>query len=83
MKYFQTNDEVKNTYKSSSIVMNNMAPILFLIFLVLKLTNQIDWSWWWVTSPLWISFAILLILIVIALITKFVITFYKSLTKKN
>jgi hypothetical protein len=83
MKYFQTNDEVKNTYKSSSIVMNNMAPILFLIFLVLKLTNQIDWSWWWVTSPLWISFAILLILIVIALVTKFVITFYKSLTKKN
>ena len=83
MKYFQTNDEVKNTYKSSSIVMNNMAPILFLIFLVLKLTNQIDWSWWWVTSPLWISFAILLILIVIALITKFVITFYKSLTKEN
>jgi membrane protein YdbS with pleckstrin-like domain len=83
MKYFETNDEVKNTYKSSSIVMNNMAPILFLIFLVLKLTNQIDWSWWWVTSPLWISFAILLILIVIALVTKFVITFYKSLTKKN
>jgi hypothetical protein len=32
---------------------------------------------------LWISFAILLILIVIALVTKFVITFYKSLTKKN
>jgi hypothetical protein len=28
--------------------------ILFLIFLVLKLTDNIDWSWWWVTSPLWI-----------------------------
>lgn len=27
---------------------------LFLIFLVLKLTDTIDWSWWWVTSPLWI-----------------------------
>jgi hypothetical protein len=26
----------------------------YLIFLVLKLTNQIDWSWWWVTSP-WIG----------------------------
>jgi len=25
----------------------------FLVFLVLKLTGYIDWSWWWVTSPLW------------------------------
>lgn len=28
---------------------------LFLVFLVLKLTDAIDWSWWWVTAPLWIS----------------------------
>ena len=32
--------------------------ILFIVFLVLKLTNVIDWSWWWVTSPLWIPFAL-------------------------
>jgi hypothetical protein len=31
-----------------------LGTILFLIFLVLKLTNNISWSWWWVTSPLWI-----------------------------
>jgi hypothetical protein len=37
-----------------------LGTILFLIFLVLKLTNYIDWSWWWVTSPLWIG-AILLV----------------------
>lgn len=30
---------------------------LFLIFLVLKLTEYIDWSWVWVTSPLWGGFA--------------------------
>ena len=28
--------------------------VLFLVFLVLKLTGNIDWSWWWVTSPLWV-----------------------------
>jgi hypothetical protein len=28
--------------------------VLFLIFMTLKLTDNIDWSWWWVTSPLWI-----------------------------
>lgn len=32
--------------------------LLFLIFLVLKLTGVIDWSWWWVTAPLWIGFVL-------------------------
>ena len=32
--------------------------VLFIVFLVLKLTGTIDWSWWWVTSPLWIPIAI-------------------------
>ena len=27
---------------------------IFLIFLTLKLTGTIDWSWLWVTAPLWI-----------------------------
>jgi len=34
--------------------------ILFVVFLILKLTNAIDWSWWWVTSPLWIPLVIVL-----------------------
>ena len=29
--------------------------LLFIIFLILKLTHVIDWSWWWVTAPLWIA----------------------------
>lgn len=32
--------------------------ILALIFITLKLTQVITWSWWWVLSPLWISFLI-------------------------
>ena len=35
--------------------------VLFVVFLVLKLTGTIDWSWWWVTSPLWISIGIFII----------------------
>lgn len=27
--------------------------IVFLVFLVLQLTDVINWSWWWVTAPLW------------------------------
>jgi hypothetical protein len=27
--------------------------LVFVVFLTLKLTGHIDWSWWWVTAPLW------------------------------
>jgi ABC-type antimicrobial peptide transport system permease subunit len=37
--------------------------VLFLVFLVLKLTGNIDWSWWWVTSPLWIPIALGVVII--------------------
>jgi len=46
-----------------------LGTVLFLIFLVLKLTGHIDWSWWWVTSPIWIP-VILLGLLFIVLIIK-------------
>lgn len=41
----------KNTNATSGGV--SLGTVLFLIFLVLKLCNVIDWSWWWVTAPLW------------------------------
>lgn len=31
--------------------------ILFIVFLILKLAEAIDWSWLWVLSPLWIPFS--------------------------
>jgi hypothetical protein len=37
-----------------------LGMILFLIFMTLKLTGDINWSWWWVTSPLWIPILVLL-----------------------
>jgi len=35
--------------------------VLFLVFLVLKLTGTITWSWLWVFSPLWIPLTIVLL----------------------
>lgn len=32
--------------------------MLTILFIGLKLTGHIDWSWWWVVSPLWIPFAV-------------------------
>ena len=42
-----------------------LPTILTVIFVVLKLVGVIDWSWWWVLSPLWISFLISMALIII------------------
>jgi len=49
--------------------------VLFLIFMTLKLTNVIDWSWWWVTSPFWLPIAIAIFLIVVLIVTTIVFVF--------
>lgn len=35
-----------------------LLEILTIIFIVLKLCGQIDWSWWWVFAPIWIPISI-------------------------
>lgn len=42
--------------------------ILGLIFITLKLTGHIAWSWWWVLAPFWIPFAIAIPLAILAAI---------------
>lgn len=49
-----------------------------LMFVGLKLTGYIDWSWWWVTLPFWGTLAMVLTVLAIAVATVFVrkLTFY-------
>ena len=62
--------------KNKTLIRFNFSTI-FLVFLILKLTNVINWSWWWITSPIWIvplflilySFSILFLAFVIVLFT--------------
>ena len=43
--------------------------LLTLVFIVLKLTNYIDWSWVWVLSPLWLGWLVVTaILFILALV---------------
>lgn len=53
--------------KSNVNINLGSAPI-FLIFLVLKLTETVDWSWWIITLPLWLPFAFLAAIMAIAAI---------------
>lgn len=39
--------------------------LLAILFIGLKLTGHIDWSWWWVLSPLWLSFGIFLVILAV------------------
>lgn len=59
-----------NKTKSNGL---GLGTVLFLIFLTLKLAEVgpvANWSWWWVTSPLWIPLAlVLLIAAIIGVIT--------------
>lgn len=41
--------------------------LLTVLFVGLKLTHHIDWSWWWVLSPVWISLGLVLLMGLIAL----------------
>ena len=42
--------------------------LLGVAFIVLKLVGIINWSWFWVLSPFWMSLALVLLVVVIAII---------------
>jgi hypothetical protein len=47
--------------------------LLGIVFIVLKLTGYIDWSWWWVTLPFWGG--IVLVLLVLGIIALFALIY--------
>ena len=54
--------------KTSSNKGVGFAGLLTIAFIVLKLVGVITWSWVWVLSPIWISIALAVVLIVVAAI---------------
>lgn len=43
----------------------SFTELLTLVFIVLKLTGVISWSWWWVLSPIWISLGLAVVIFLI------------------
>ena len=54
---------MSNSSSSSSGI--RFTGLLTVVFIRLKLTKVIDWSWWWVMSPLLIPAAIVLVLLLV------------------
>jgi len=46
--------------------------VLQITFVILKLCKVIDWSWWWVLSPIWISTALTILIVLIGIIVIYV-----------
>jgi len=42
--------------------------LLTVLFIGLKLTGHVDWSWWWVLSPLWIGVALIFSIFILGLV---------------
>ena len=55
---------------------------LTIVFIVLKLTGYIAWSWWWVFAPLWGPFAIGASIVLLYLIFKFAILIIEHFADK-
>lgn len=53
---------MKETKVSQSNI--TLAGLIQLAFIILKLCEVINWSWWWVLSPIWIELGIVLIMVV-------------------
>ena len=57
---------MSNNNSSSSGI--GFTGLLTILFIGLKLTGYIDWSWWWVVSPLWISALLFVGILVVMLV---------------
>lgn len=54
--------------KSSTSGGIGFTGLLTIVFITLKLLNKIDWSWWWVLSPVWISVSLAIIILIVCMI---------------
>ncbi len=50
-----------------------LGTTLFVAFLVLKLCKVIDWSWWWITAPIWGTIALFVVMMICIVIVRAVI----------
>lgn len=50
---------MKNESRSSI----GLPTLLLVLFIGLKLTGYINWSWWWVLAPFWLPLVLELILL--------------------
>jgi hypothetical protein len=56
---------------------SNLTGVLLVMFIVLKLTNLINWSWLWVLSPLWIPVGMVVVFTVLTALVVLIMEAFK------
>lgn len=46
----------------------SISSVVVIVFIILKLVGVIEWSWWWVTLPLWGGIVLSGVLLVVLII---------------
>ena len=59
------NEKPTHTNNSSGI---GFFGLLTVLFIALKLSKQVEWSWWWVLAPMWLPLFISLIICLVVLV---------------
>jgi len=70
----------KNSSSSSGV---SAVSLLGIAFVILKLCNVIDWSWWWVTAPFWGGIALLAVGLIAYVVIQIFAAWYKSIKKQQ
>ena len=58
--------KIENNSKTGS----GFVSLLTILFIGLKLTHYIDWSWWWVLSPIWILVIVVMLATILSIFLK-------------
>lgn len=68
----------KNTVSTTRSGGIGFLGMLTILFIGLKLTGFVTWSWWWVLSPLWIVWAVVFGFFAIIGLTALVVAVYEA-----
>ena len=73
---FENSEEYNKSTKQYHF--KSIASILTIIFVTLKLTGTIAWSWWWVFSPIIIKIGLVLLLLILIIIIMILSVVFKK-----
>ena len=77
---------MKNMENNKKVTIGCISPltvIIFLAFFFAKIFDKIDWSWWWIFSPLWIPVAIIILFVGIVALSYTIICLIDYFNKKR
>ena len=68
--------------KKITVNFGGIGTILAIVFMVLKLTGHIDWSWVWVFAPIWIPLALAVGILIIYFVVIMIIAIIAAIANR-